>query len=120
MRRIAVFDLMVVIWAVLGAQLIRFGPMAGGARLPTGAKAFLDLRYTTLTVVLIIAWLLMLRVHGAYDRRLLGHGPEEYKAVARASYRLFSVVAIGSYALHADVARGYVVMALPAGTFGLL
>ena len=71
MRRVGMTDLLVIIWAVLGAQLIRFGPDAQDAKLPAGAATFLDLRYTVLTAVLILAWLLMLRIHGAYDRRLL-------------------------------------------------
>jgi len=94
MRRLAITDLLVVIWAVLGAQLIRFGPAAGEAKLPVGAETFFDVRYTTLTVVLIVTWLVMLRLHGAYDRRLIGLGPEEYRAVAVASFWLFSVLAI--------------------------
>ena len=36
----------------------------------------------------------MPRLHGAYDRRLLGHGPEEYKVIATASFRLFAVLTI--------------------------
>lgn len=120
MRRVGITDLLVVIWAVSGAQLIRFGPDAQGAKLPAGAATFLDLRYAVLTAVLILAWLLMLRIHGAYDRRLLGHGPEEYKAVAAASFRLFAMVAIVSFVLRLNVARGYVAIALPAGMIGLL
>ena len=75
--------------------------------------------YEALTGVLIVTWLLMLRLHGAYDRSLLGHGPEEYKAVAAGSLRLFTVMAIGSYLLRLEVARGYVAIALPAGMIGL-
>ena len=120
MRRVVITDLLVIVWAVLGAQLIRFGPAAAEAELAARADTFLGLKYTTLTVVLIIAWLLMLRIHGAFDRRVLGHGPEEYKAVAVASFRLFSIVAVASYSLHLDLARGYVAMALPAGMIGLL
>jgi hypothetical protein len=62
----------------------------------------------------------MLRLHGAYDRRLLGHGPEKYKVVATASFRLFALVAIVSYVMRLDVARGYVAMAMPTGMIGLL
>lgn len=120
MRRVLITDFLVILWAVLGAQLIRFGPGASEIKLPVGTDTFLDLRYTTLTVVLIFTWLLMLRLHGAYDRRIVGHGPEEYRAVAVASFWLFSVLAIASFVLRLDVARGYVAMALPAGVFGLL
>ena len=37
------------------------------------------------SVILIALWLLALRVHNAYDPRLFGHGPEEYRAVATAT-----------------------------------
>ena len=125
MRRIAVTDLLVIIWAVLGAQLIRFGADPVGAilsdtRAPADTTTFPDLKYTAFTLLLIGTWVLMLRLHGAYDRRLLGHGPEEYKVVATASFRLFGVVAVGSYVLRLDLARGYVAVALPAGMIGLL
>jgi exopolysaccharide biosynthesis polyprenyl glycosylphosphotransferase len=120
LRRVAITDFLVISWAVLGAQVLRFGPHSADAKLPTGTETFLDLRYTALTALLIVTWYLMLRLQGAYDRRLLGHGPEEYRAVALASFRLFAVVAIASYVLRLEVARGYVAMALPAGMVGLL
>jgi exopolysaccharide biosynthesis polyprenyl glycosylphosphotransferase len=113
-------DLLVIIWAVLGAQLIRFGPDAARATLPAVQHISLASTYTFFSTVLVGAWLLILRIHGAYDQRLLGHGPEEYKAVATASFWLFGVLAFVSYVLRLDVARGYVAMALPAGMIGLL
>src|SRR5674476_276531 len=111
-RRIGVTDLVVIIWAVVGAQMIRFGPNAVTATFPTAAVTPVDLSYTMFTVALGCAWMLMLRAHGAYDHRLLGHGSEEYKIVATASLRLFAVMAVASYAIRLDVARGYVVIAL--------
>ena len=120
LRRVAVTDLLVIIWAVWGAQLIRFGPDAQDNTLTPVAVKFLEVPYAVFTVVLIAAWMFMLRLHGAYDRRILGHGPEEYRAVSVGSLRIFTVVAIVSYVLHLSVARGYVAIALPAGTIGLL
>ncbi|MDQ1539234.1 MAG: hypothetical protein QOE58_3627 [Actinomycetota bacterium] len=119
MRRVVVTDLVVIVWAVTGAQLIRFGTGAANAKLPASYTA-LDVRYTTLSGVLVVAWFLMLHLHGAYDRRLLGHGPEEYKAVAVAIFQLFSVIAVTSFVLKLDIARGYVAVALPAGMYGIL
>ena len=119
MHRVVITDLLVIIWAVWGAELIRFGPDGQVATASAGSTQFLDVGYDALTVLLILAWLLMLRFHGAYDHRLLGHGPEEYKAVAAGSFRLFTVVAIVSYLLRLEVARGYVAIALPAGMIGL-
>ena len=120
MRRVGITDLLVVIWAVCGAQLIRFGAGVPDPKLPAGAATRTTVEHAALTVVLIVAWLLMLRLHGAYDRRLLGHGPEEYKIVAAASFRLFAMVAIVSFVLRLNVARGYVAIAMPAGMIGLL
>lgn len=120
MHRIAFTDFLVIAWAVLGAQFVRFGSEPVEAMRSDGVAASLALKYTALSAVLIGTWVIMLRVHGAYDRRLLGHGPEEYKAVATASLRLFAVVAVASYVLRLDLARGYVAMAMPAGMIGLL
>lgn len=119
-RRVTGTDLLVIIWAVWGAQLIRFGTGGGDAKLASEVANFLDVKYAALTVALIAVWLLMLRLQGAYDRRLLGHGPEEYRAVAAASFRLFAMVAIASYVFRLEVARGYVAIALPAGLIGLI
>ena len=120
LHRVGITDVLVIIWAVVGAQAVRFGPVPVEAMLTDVPTPPLDARYTTFSVVLIVAWVLMLRLHGAYDRRLLGHGPEEYKVIATASFRLFAVVTIVSYVLRVEVARGYVAMAMPAGMIGLL
>jgi len=119
-QRIGLTDLLVIIWAVMGAQLIRFGDSAAQATLSAEQGTSFELGYTLFSVVLIGVWVLMLNVHGSYDHRLLGHGPEEYKAVATASLWLFGMLAVVSYVLRLDVARGYVAMALPAGMIGLL
>jgi len=109
--RIRITDLLVIIWAVLGAMIIRFG---------SAAAASPDLKYITFIAMLVALWVLMLHLHDAYDSRLLGHGPEEYKVVAKASFQLFAVLAILSYLLRLEVARGFVAIAMPAGMMGLL
>jgi len=119
-RRVAITDFLVICWAVLSAQLLRFGPDSFKAMLSPTAMTPFESKYTVFSAGLIVTWLLMLRVHGAYDHRILGHGPEEYKVVATASFQLFALVAIASYVLRLDVARGYVAMAMPAGILDLL
>jgi hypothetical protein len=104
--RIRITDLLVIIWAVLGAIIIRFGSAAAASPEP---------EYITFIVMLVATWVLMLHLHDVYDRRLLGHGPEEYKVVAKASFQLFAVLAIVSYLLRLEVARGFVAIAMPAG-----
>jgi exopolysaccharide biosynthesis polyprenyl glycosylphosphotransferase len=119
-RRIAITDFLMIAWAVLGAEAIRFGADPVESMLPGSTEVSANQWYTPFSIMLIVAWVLMLRLHGAYDKRLLGHGPEEYRAVATASFWLFGAVTIISYLLSLEVARGYVAMAMPAGMLGLL
>ena len=115
--RIAVTDALVIIWAVIGAQLVRFGASSGEVDGPQTSTFGLD--YAVVAVVLIVLWLVALRVHNAYDPRLFGHGPEEYRAVATATVRLFATLAIVSYLFKLELARGFLLVALPFGLAGL-
>lgn len=113
-RTLRFVDAFVIIWAVAGAYVIRFGfepyPVESG----DGAN------YLWLSIALCIAWWLMLEAWNSRQSRILGSGPDEYKRVAAASLWLFGLVAIFSYVLRIDTARGYVGIALPAGLLGLL
>ena len=115
--RIAVTDALVILWAVVGAQLVRFGTATGDADGPQTSAFGLD--YAVVSVVLVVLWLVALRVHNAYDPRLFGHGPEEYRAVASATVRLFATLAIVSYLFKLELARGFLLVALPFGLAGL-
>lgn len=109
-----IVDAFVVSWAVAGAFLIRFGV---DPELSTPGQ---DLNYIWLSVVLAAAWWVMLGAWNSRQSRILGSGPDEYKRVAAASLWLFGLVAIVSYVLRIDTARGYVGLALPVGLVGLL
>lgn len=111
-RRLAVIDAVIILWATTGALVVRFGLVESDAD-PL-------VTYALLTVVLSIAWWLMLAAWGTRNPRVLGAGPEEFKSVFAASLWLFGLVAILSYAFKYDTARGYVGLALPAGVIGLL
>jgi len=76
--------------------------------------------YVWLSAVLSITWWLMLGAWHSRESRILGDGTDEYKRVAAASLWLFGLVAIFSYVLRIDTARGYVGIALPVGLTGLL
>jgi exopolysaccharide biosynthesis polyprenyl glycosylphosphotransferase len=62
----------------------------------------------------------MLGGHRAYEPRFLGTGVEEYRRVFVSCFRIGAIVAIASYALKLEIARGFVGVALPLGTLGLL
>jgi exopolysaccharide biosynthesis polyprenyl glycosylphosphotransferase len=111
--RLRLVDAFVVIWAVAGAFGVRFGFID----LTTNVR---DVDYLTLSIVLAVAWWTMLEFWGTRETKILGAGSEEYKRVLAASGWLFGFVAVFSYALRIDTARGFVGLAFPAGVLGLL
>lgn len=113
-RQLRIVDAFVVTWAVAGAYVIRFG---WG---PDFAVAGEESVYVWLSIALVVVWWIMLGAWNSRQSRILGAGPDEYKRVAAASLWLFGIVAIVSYVLRLETARGYVGVALPAGLFGLL
>lgn len=113
-RRLRVIDAFVVVWAVAGAFVIRFGFE------PDLTVNGQEQTYIWLSVALASIWWLMLGAWNSRQSRILGSGPDEYKRVAAASLWLFGLVAIVSYVLRIDTARGYVGIALPVGLLGLL
>lgn len=113
-RRLAIVDAFVVVWAVLGAFIVRFGPD------PHVVLAGQEFTYAWVSIAVATAWWLMLGAWNSRQSRVLGAGPDEYKRVAAASLWLFGLVAIFSYVFNVDTARGYVGVALPVGLTGLL
>ena len=113
-KRLQLIDAFVVIWAVAGAYGVRFG----FSDAPPGGPQ--DSEYILLSCVLAISWWLMLGYWGTRETKILGAGSEEYKRVLAASGWLFGFVAVFSYALRFDTARGFVGLAFPAGVLGLL
>jgi exopolysaccharide biosynthesis polyprenyl glycosylphosphotransferase len=113
-RRLRVVDAFVIIWAIAGAYIVRFGLE------PNFVVDGQEVTYVWLSAALVLAWWLMLGAWNSRQSRILGSGAEEYKRVAAASLWLFGLVAIVSYVLRIDTARGYVGIALPAGLFGLI
>ena len=113
-RTLGFVDAFVVVWAVAGAYVIRFGFE------PDSTDPSFETGYLWLSAALCLAWWLMLGAWNSRQSRILGSGPDEYKRVAAASLWLFGLVAIFSYVLRIDTARGYVGIALPVGLTGLL
>lgn len=113
-RTLRFVDAFVVVWAIAGAYVIRFGFETSST---TPAH---EAGYLWLSVVLCLAWWLMLEAWNSRQSRILGSGPDEYKRVAAASLWLFGLVAIFSYVFRIETARGYVGIALPVGLIGLL
>lgn len=113
-RSLKVIDAFVIVWSVYGAYLIRFGFE------PDFVDSGQEFSYAWLSAILCVIWWFMLGAWNSRQHRILGSGPDEYKRVAAASLWLFGLIAIFSYVLRIETARGYVGIALPVGLTGLL
>jgi exopolysaccharide biosynthesis polyprenyl glycosylphosphotransferase len=69
--------------------------------------------YLLLSLALPLLWLMSVWLAGGYDSRFIGIGSDEFRRVLNAGVCLTAAVAIAAYATKADLARGYVVLALP-------
>ncbi|MEV0380636.1 sugar transferase [Nonomuraea sp. NPDC050643] len=95
-----------------------------GAWLGAGAAFFVRfggltpyvLPYLLVSLALPVVWCCAVALNRAYEPRMLGVGSEEFRRVMQAGVALIAGTAIGSYVTKTDVARGYVVLALPLVT----
>jgi exopolysaccharide biosynthesis polyprenyl glycosylphosphotransferase len=83
------------------ALLTRFGAQVG-------------VGYVLFGAVLPAAWVGVMAFSHGYDSRSFGRGVEESRCVLRAGVSLTGAIAIVSYATHSEIARGFVVIAMPA------
>jgi exopolysaccharide biosynthesis polyprenyl glycosylphosphotransferase len=114
-RRLVLTDAAAIVGSVAMAQLVRFG-----ANPATFRSEVVVYSYTAISAVLILVWFSALILFRSREPRVLGTGVEEYRRVARASATLFGTVAVVSYLLKLEVARGYLAVALPLGLLSLL
>ncbi|CCQ45013.1 exopolysaccharide biosynthesis polyprenyl glycosylphosphotransferase family protein [Pseudarthrobacter siccitolerans] len=113
-RRLKAVDAFVIVWAVVGAYVVRFGLE------PDFTIVGNEANYRLFSLCLIVVWWLMLGAWSSRQSRILGAGSDEYKRVIAASLWLFGLIAIFSYVLRIDTARGFVGFALPVGLIGLI
>lgn len=115
-RRLAVSDLAAVIAAVGIAQFVRFGSSSSNA----SAELLRGITYTEISFAIAIGWMAALTINGARSTRVIGSGVEEYRRVWWATISLFGTVAIISMLFKLELARGYLMVALPTGVVLLL
>src|SRR5258708_11413678 len=100
----------VVAWC--GAAAAGLLPARIGFDGPVGALGL----YLLLSLSLPVFWLSSVALARGYDARFVGSGSDEFRRVLNAAVSLTAGVAIVSYAAKLDIARGYVVFALPCAT----
>ena len=114
-------DTVVVCAAVVLAQYVRFGAAqkdsVDWALNPFGYSNYF---VPAFSILFALAWLAALSGFRTRSPRLVGTGIEEYRRVVAASFWTFGAIAIVTLLLKADIARGYLAVALPAGTLGLV
>jgi exopolysaccharide biosynthesis polyprenyl glycosylphosphotransferase len=108
---LVLLDLAVILVTGVAAVAIRFGESADQVR---------GFSYYVIVPGLAFVWSTVLALGRCYETRFLGAGTEEFKRVGNACLRLAATVVFVSYAFALDVSRGFVAVALPLGTLGLL
>ena len=72
--------------------------------------------YLVLSGALAVLWTASVTLAGGYDPRFIGVGSDEFRKVLNAAVSLTAGIAVISYAFKFDLARSYVVLALPSAT----
>jgi hypothetical protein len=67
----------------------------------------------TVAVLLPLGWIALIGINHGYGARLIGVGATEFQKIFRAFWHLTALIALTSYLTHADLARGFVLVALP-------
>lgn len=102
--QVVVVDVVAALVGVAFAFLTRFG--AG----ETAAQPLVDL---CAAVLLVPAWSALVALNRGYDMRFAGVGTAEFAAAFRSFVQLSVGCAVVAYAAKLDIARGFLVVALP-------
>ena len=102
-RAVVGIDVIASLIAAVTAYVVRWGPEAQ------------DLRwhYVVLSTGLPLLWLAAIAAARGYESRFLSVGYEEFRRVLAAAVAVIATVATASWATKAEIARGYVLVALP-------
>jgi exopolysaccharide biosynthesis polyprenyl glycosylphosphotransferase len=117
--RLRVTDFLVLIWVVFGVQIAYFGLDRRNVSINHNVNN-LAIGYTAVSVIVILAWMVMLALYDTRDYRVIGGGSGEYRQIVDCSVRLFGLLAIVAFLFKIELARGYILIALPLGVLVLL
>ncbi|BFM24476.1 sugar transferase [Microbacterium sp. che218] len=118
-RNLTITDFFALVWVVYGTQLLWFG--LGNAQVAAGSDSRIsDLSYWVFSAIVIVTWMWSLSFVDSRSDRVIGTGSQEYVRIADSSFRLFGTIAIVAFLTQIDVARGYLLISLPAGILVLI
>jgi exopolysaccharide biosynthesis polyprenyl glycosylphosphotransferase len=98
---------------LLGDLLVGVAATAAGFALRFGDVTDYNQAYLGLSALLPVAWVVVLALCQAYERRHLFVGTAEYERVFRAGVALAAAVTFVTYAAGVRLSRGYVLIVLP-------
>jgi exopolysaccharide biosynthesis polyprenyl glycosylphosphotransferase len=107
-RRTVVLDACAAVVGAGAGFLVRFGP--------DGSPSDSNVASIWMAAVLPVVWVLAMLLSRSYERRFLWVGAEEFRRVFGAAVLILAAVATVSWAFKLEVARGFVVVALPLAT----
>ena len=113
-RRLVAIDMVGVVLAVGLAQWLRFGGLS------VEVSTYRAVDYTMVSTALAVIWMTALSINHSRSPRVVGTGAEEYRRVLLATLAVFGGAAIFSMLFKLQIARGYLMIALPAGIFILI
>lgn len=113
-RRLWITDSICIVGVIYLVQIFWFG--RGSAYVTTAPDSPLPaVPYWLASGIIALAWIWALALADSRSPRVVGYGGLEYMRVADASLRLFGAMAIMSFLLKVELARGYLLIALPVG-----
>jgi exopolysaccharide biosynthesis polyprenyl glycosylphosphotransferase len=103
---------LLVVFDYLAVTLASFTAISTLDRATSGFQSQPGLFSLIAYVLLPLGWLVVLWANGAYDRRYLGGGTDEFKQVVRASWTMIAIVSFLAFALKKELSRLSVGIAL--------
>jgi exopolysaccharide biosynthesis polyprenyl glycosylphosphotransferase len=112
-RRLRITDSLIVCASVMLAQYVRFGDSPDTSGYPGQLMTLFSFLFAAL-------WLSLIAVFHTRSIRIIGAGIEEYRRIVSASFWTFGIIGMTTLLARIFLARGYLAVALPVGSLGLL
>jgi exopolysaccharide biosynthesis polyprenyl glycosylphosphotransferase len=112
---LAASDAIVISGVVATAQILRFGNVTRGSLW----AGYASVAYSAVSVLIVLAWGLVLTINHTRAQQVIGAGPEEFRRVWTATLWVFGFIAVISTLFKLEIARGYLAIAFPLGLVAL-
>ena len=118
-RRILVTDLLALVWGVGGANVVIYDARANYIIIDVG-PIDMKLGYWSLTLVVVVVWMLLLAGFGTRSLRTIGTGATEYKSVVQSGLAVLLGIITVAFVFEVTISRLYVFICVLAGTVAIV